>query len=330
MPKVGLVGPYNKIMKDALYQSVPEGFDVIEVESREDYGKLKDVDYVINRTLEMDADDIAACPKLRLITKYAVGYDNLDLAAAGARNIPITNCKGFNSDSVAELTIALMLAVYRNLMPMYLGLLDNQWLQDQYVHLSHTLHGRTVGIIGLGSIGSRVAHLANAFGAKVIYYDIARRTPEEEAEMAVTYLPMNQLLAQADAVTLHCPGSVQNTHLINRDALHKMKPSAILINCSRGPVVNEADLYQALEDGTIRAAGLDVFEVEPPVDNPLLKLPNVTASPHVGGSTYGLGAGMVRLCMRLIAEFDAGKPLPRENVVNYKYLVDPGIVEGRA
>lgn len=330
MPKVGLVGPYNKIMKDALYQSVPEGFEIIEVEERSDYGKLKDVDYVINRTLEMSAEEIEACPNLKLITKYAVGYDNLDLAAAGTRNIPITNCKGFNSDSVAELTIALMLAVYRNLMPMYLGLRDNQWMQDQYVHLSHTLKGKKVGIIGLGSIGTRVAHLANAFGAQVYYYDIVRRTPEEEAALSVTYLTMDALLAESDAVTLHCPGSAANTHLIDREALKKMKSSAILINCSRGPVVKEDDLYQALVDGTIRAAGVDVFEVEPPVDNPLLKLPNVAASPHVGGSTYGLGAGMVQLCMRFIAEFDAGKPLPIENVVNYKYLADPAVVEGRA
>lgn len=330
MPKVGLVGPYNQIMKDAFYQSVPKGFEVIEVESREDYGKLKEADYIINRTLEMNAEEIAACPNLRMIAKYAVGYDNLDLAAAGARNIPITNCKGFNSDSVAELTIALMLAVYRNLMPMYLGLRDNQWMQDQYVHLSHTLKGKRVGIIGLGSIGSRVARLATAFGAQVLYYDVARRSPEEEAELSVTFLPMDELLAGSDVVTLHCPGSAQNTHLIDRTALQKMKSSAILINCSRGPVVNEKDLYQALVDGTIRAAGIDVFEVEPPVDNPLLKLPNVAASPHVGGSTYGLGAGMVQLCMHLIAEFDAGNPLPLENVVNYKYLADPKIVEGCA
>ncbi len=328
MAKVGLVGPYNQTMKNALYQCVPAGFEIIEAPRREDFSSLTDVKYIINRTLEIGEEELALWPNLRLISKYAVGFDNLNLTAAGQRNIPILNCRGANTESVAELTLTLMLAVYRNLIPLYSGLIENQWLQDCYTQRSYTLKDKTVGIIGLGSIGGRVAQLVQAFGSKVVYYDAFRRAPQDEAAMDVTFLPLDDLFAESDIVTIHCPGSAENTHLINKKTLSLMKPSAVLINCSRGTVVNEADLLQALTDGTICAAGLDVFEVEPPVDNPLLKLPNVVATPHVAGSTNGLGASMIQLCMKFIVDFETGNPLPRQNIVNYKYLADPSVVGG--
>lgn len=328
MAKVGLVGRYNQIMKDALYQARPDGFEIVEVPTREDYDKLADVEYIINRTLEIEEADLAACPKLRFIAKYAVGFDNLDLAAAGRRNIPIANCRGANTEAVAEFTLAMILAVYRNLIPLYAGLKENQWLQDRYTNISFTLKDKAVGIVGLGSIGSRVAQLVQAFGAHVYYFDAFRRSPEEEAAMGVEFKPLHDLLAISDIISLHCPGSAENVHLINHDTLHRMKPSAVLINCSRGVVVNERDLFEALTDGTILGAGLDVFETEPPVDNPLFQLPNVVATPHVAGSVNGLSADMIQLCMRMIADFDAGRPLPKPNIVNLRQLTDPAVVEG--
>ncbi len=327
MPKVGLVGPYSPAMKEAFYDSLPQDYEAVEVTSTDDYGALADVDYIINRTLPIDKALLSSCPKLKFIAKYAVGFDNIDVAAAAQRSIPVTNCKGFNSDSVAELTVALMIDSCRNLYPMYLGLRENNWMQDKFVNTSLTLRGQTVGIIGLGSVGGRVARLLNAFGAKVVYYDVLRRGEQEEKEMNISFLELNELLAKSDVVTLHCPGSTKNEHLINRDTLSLMKPTAILINCSRGSVVDEEALYEALTSGRLDRAALDVFETEPPVGSKLLALPNVIASPHVGGTTKGLGAGMIRLCMQLICNFAAHKPIPVQNVVNYKILADPAVLE---
>ncbi len=323
MAKVGLVGPYNQIMKDSFYRNLPEGFEAVEVPTREQYGLLSDVDYILNRTIEITGKDLEKFPRLRLITKYAVGYDNLDLKAAGEKDIPITNCKGFNSDSVAELTLAHMLCVYRNILPQYEALKKGEWSQDKYVNQSFTIHGKTVGIIGLGSIGSRVAGLVQAFGAKVLYYDIVRRSEEEEKEKGWQYVSMEELLASSDIVTLHCPGSAATHHLIGKEELALMKPSSVLINCARGTVVDQEALIAALKEKRLAGAGVDVFEEEPPVNNPLLDLPNVSASPHVGGTTYGLGAGMVKLCLEFMKSFDEGKGLPRANIVNYAFLAHP-------
>lgn len=327
MPKIGLVGPYSPAMKEAFYADLPQSFEAIEITSEADYDRLHDVDYIVNRTLPIDDALIAACPKLKFIAKYAVGYDNIDVAAAARHNIPVANCKGFNSRSVAELTLALMIASCRNLYPMYLGLRNGEWMQDSFVNTSLTLSGQTVGIIGLGSIGSRVAALLNAFGATVLYYDIVRRGEEEEKKLNVTFAEMKELLATSDIVTLHCPGSAQNRHLIDREALSLMKSTAILINCSRGSVVDEEALYEALSSGRLERAALDVFETEPPFSSKLLELSNVIASPHVGGTTRGLGAGMVKLCMKFILDFDAHRPVPAQNIVNSSMLADPAVLE---
>jgi len=327
MAKIGLVGPYNQIMKDSFYRNLPAGFEAVEVPDPGAYDLLSDVDYILNRTVEIGAQDLERFPKLRLITKYAVGYDNLDLKAAGERNIPITNCKGFNSDSVAELTLAHMLCVYRNILPQYAALQHQDWSQDRYVNQSFTLHGKTVGIIGLGSIGSRVARLVQAFGCSVLYYDIVRRSEEEEKQNSWTFCSMEKLLAQSDIVTLHCPGSAATHHLIGEKELGCMKASAVLINCSRGTVVDEAALIKALEEKRIAGAGIDVYETEPPMNNPLLSMPNVSATPHIGGTTFGLGAGMVKFCLQLIDDYENRRGLPRENIVNYAFLACPEEVE---
>lgn len=131
MPKVGLVGPYSPAMKEAFYDSLPQDYEAVEVTATDDYKNLADVDYIINRTLPIDETLLSICPKLKFIAKYAVGFDNIDVAAAAQRNIPVTNCKGFNSDSVAELTVALMIDSCRNLYPMYLGLREDNWMQDK-------------------------------------------------------------------------------------------------------------------------------------------------------------------------------------------------------
>lgn len=322
MPTIALVGPYNQIMKDAFYQSVPESFRVIEIPSEKEYPLMyqSNVDYILNRTSVLTADDIAACKQLKMIAKYAVGYDNIDIAAAAQRGIPVVNCNGFNSDSVAELTILLMLAVLRNLMPQSRALLNSHWSQDEYVSRSFLLKNQTVGVVGMGNIGTRVAKLVRAFGGKVLYYDVKRMSDQEEQDIGVVYVSFEKLLASSDIVTMHVPGSKQTQHMIGAPQLAMMKEGSYLINCARGPVVDEKALYEALSSGHLAGCGLDVFEEEPPGKDPILTLPNVAATPHVGGSTFGIGAGMIRFCVENIRAFEEGRPLPEKNIVNMQML----------
>ena len=317
-PKIALVGTYNETMKKAFYDNVPSRFTVAEFPLEKEYDKLYefDPDYILNRTTTLSAADIEGCKNLKLITKYAVGFDNIDIAAAAKRKIPVTNCNGFNSDSVAELTVMLMLAMLRNLLPQNEALKKDEWTMDKYVSLSYTLKSKTVGIIGMGNIGSRVCRLVSAFGAKVNYYDINRLSSEAESELGAVYMPFYDVLANSDIVTLHTPGGASTYHMISANEIAAMKDNSWLVNCSRGPVVDEAAVVTALKSGKLAGCAADVFEVEPPFGSDFVKLSNVVSTPHIGGSTNGLAAGMIKFCLQCIDDFDNGLGLPEKNIVN--------------
>lgn len=321
--KIGLTGDYNATMKAAVYDNVPEGYEIVEAPTSSDLDKLQDVEFIINRKLKITAEDLEKMPHLKLIAKYAVGFDNIDIQTAAQKNIPVVNCKAFNANAVAEFTITLILTALRNVVPLHKSVVEKQWWQDKYTDFSYTLKGSTLGIVGLGSIGCRVAELANAFGAKVFYYDVFRRSPEAEDEMHITHLPFEELLSKVDIVTLHSPGTSDGSHLMNADTIGMMKPGALLVNCSRGQNVDEQALYDALVSGKLRGAALDVFENEPPVNSPILKLNNVVMTPHVAGSVHGLGAGMLKFLLKVIADFNQGNGIPKANIVNYRSLVAP-------
>ncbi|MGN0995620.1 MAG: 2-hydroxyacid dehydrogenase [Candidatus Ventricola sp.] len=320
MKKIGLVGIYFPGAYDALHQNVPEGFELVDALSPDAYGNLADCEYLISR-LDIDPEIIRYTPHVRFWQRWGAGFDHVDLAAWGARGIPIATCPGVNAGIVAELAVMLMLAGYRNLLQINRDLRAGHWPRTEYFGRSFMLRGKTVGILGLGHIGKRVAALVSAFGAKVIYYDIVRMH-EQEAQFGYRFVDMDTLLGESDIFTIHCPLDETTRGMIGAAELARMKPSCMLINTARGSIVQEDALVAALQNGVIATAGLDTYEHEPlPPEHPLLTLPNVVASAHAGGNTKDNDINMVNYIYRNIVAFDEGRPLNTpQDIVNASYL----------
>ena len=318
--KIGLVGIYFPGAYEALHANVPEGFELVDALSPEAYGSLADCEYLISR-LDIDPDIIHHTPRVRFWQRWGAGFDHVDLAAWGARGIPIATCPGVNAGIVAELAIMLMLAGYRNLLQINRDLRAGHWPRTEYFGRSFMIRGKTVGILGLGHIGKRVAALVSAFGANVIYYDIVRMH-EQEAQFGYRFVDMDTLLRESDIFTIHCPLDETTRGMIGAAELAKMKPSCMLINTARGPIVQEDALVAALQNGTIATAGLDTYEREPlPPEHPLLTLQNVVASAHAGGNTKDNDINMVNYIYHNIVAFDQGRPLNTpQDIVNAQYL----------
>ena len=229
---------------------------------------------------------IAACDHLPLIAQYGVGVDNIDLDAAAAHDTIVTNTPGVLTDATADFTWALLLAVARHVKAADAFVRDGQFERwETTLLLGMELRGKTLGIVGLGRIGAAVARRALGFGMRVVYHNRRRANPTVEREQGATYVPLDTLLATSDVVTLHCPLNDDSHHLIDADALHAMKDSALLINTARGPVVDETALVEALDEGAIAGAGLDVFEQEPDVHPGLMEQERVVLAPHLGSAT---------------------------------------------
>lgn len=320
MKKIGLVGIYFPGAYDALHENVPEGFELVDALSPQAYGGLADCEYLISR-LDIDPQIICCTPNVRFWQRWGAGFDHVDLAAWGARGIPIATCPGVNAGIVAELAVMLMLAGYRNLLPINRDLRAGHWPRTEYFGRSFMIRGKTVGILGLGHIGKRVAALVSAFGAQVIYYDIVRMRGQEE-EFGYRFVDFATLLRESDILTIHCPLDESTRGMIGAAEFEQMKPSCMLINTARGPIVCEEALIDALRTGRIATAGLDTYEREPlPANHPLLTLPNVVASAHAGGNTKDNDINMVRYIYSNIVAFDRGKPLNSPlDIVNGEYL----------
>ncbi len=241
----------------------------------------------------------AAGPQLRCVANVAVGYDNVDLEAARKRGIVVTNTPGVLDDATADLTLALILAATRRIVEGdRLVRSGREWSWGMGFMLGSGLQGKRLGIVGLGGIGKWVAQRARAFGMEIAYHQRSPAPAEVESALGAERLPLEQLLAGSDVVSLHCPLTPETRHLIGAEELAAMKPTAVLINTARGPVVDEAALVAALAEGTIAAAGLDVYEQEPRVEPALLELDNVVLSPHLGSATAETRAAMAELAAR--------------------------------
>lgn len=241
----------------------------------------------------------AAGPQLRCVANVAVGYDNVDLAAAAERGVVVTNTPGVLDDATADLTLALILAATRRLVEGdRLVRSGRAWNWGMQFMLGSGLQGRLLGIVGLGGIGRKVAQRARAFGMRIAYHSRRPAPAEVEAELEAERMPLQRLLAEADVLSLHCPLTPETHHLIGAAELATMKPSAVLVNAARGPVVDEGALAAALEEGRIAAAGLDVYEREPHVERRLPELDNVVLSPHLGSATVETRTAMAELAAR--------------------------------
>lgn len=279
------------------HEMVPAGYDMVVTRpgAAELAAALPTADYLVGFVDRLVTRDLfQAAPRLKLIQLLSAGYDNADLEAARAAGVPMCNNGGANSVAVSEHAVLLMLAASRQLIQQHRSVASGAWRGNAAPTL-HELRNRTLGVIGLGSIGKKTARLALAFGMTVIYYDIARLSEAEEDALGVRFRLFRELLRDADLVSLHVPLNPETRHMIGAAELAEMRDHAILINTSRGPVVDEAALYEALTSGVIASAGLDVFDEEPtPPDNPLLKLDNVTLTAHMAGPTFESHKARVR------------------------------------
>ena len=259
----------------------------------------------------IDKEVIDAGKRLRVISQYAVGVDNIDLEAATARGIPVGHTPGVLTEATADLTFALLLAAARRIPEGVEHVRQGRWRTwEPMVLLGREVWGKTIGIVGLGRIGTAVARRARGFAMRVLYHSRSRK-PDLEAELGVEYTPLEDLLAQADFVSLHCPLTPETHHLIDEAALRRMKPTAILINAARGPVVDTDALLRALREGWIEAAALDVTDPEPlPADHPLLDLPNCIVVPHLGSATVAARERMAVMATENLLAGLHGERLP--------------------
>ena len=239
----------------------------------------------------------AAGAQLKVVSNFAVGFDNIDVAACTRRRIPAGNTPGVLTETTADLAFALLMAAARRVPEAVDYVRAGSWRTwGPMLLMGVDVHGATLGIVGFGRIGREMARRGRGFGMRILYHDVQPASAEDEAELGATRVEMDELLRQSDFVTLHVNLTDETHHLIDADALGAMKSTAVLVNTSRGPVVDHGALDAALRHGTIFAAGLDVTEPEPlPVDHPLLRLPNCVVLPHIASAsrtTRGKMAGM--------------------------------------
>jgi len=251
---------------------------------------LRDCDVLVPTVTDrIDAELIAgAGERLGLIANFGAGYEHIDLAAARARKIMVTNTPSVFTDDTADLTLALIITVSRRLAVGVRHLLTGQWKGwAPSTLLGHCLGGKQLAIVGLGRIGQAVAHRARAFGLEIAYHNRHRLPPAVENMLSARYEPdLERLIAEADILTLHCPASEETHHLLDATRIASMKRDAYVVNTARGQLIDEDALVEALSQGRLGGAGLDVYAREPAFDPRLLELPNVIAMPHLGSATF--------------------------------------------
>ena len=322
MKTIALHGSFSDNMLLSLHMKCPEGFKLFQVSKNTEAADLAAADYIINRGAVVDEPVIAAAGNVRLIQKWGAGYDKIDVKTAGEHGIPVAICVGGNAMPVAELTVALMMAVLRNIQPMAERLKKGEWSRNEYAGRSYLLHGRTVGLLGIGNIAKKVATIVRGgFDCPVLYYDVFRMSEEQEAALGVEYVSLDELLRLSDILSIHVPLLESTAGMINREKLALMKPTAFVINTARGGIINEPDLIEALRSGTIAGAGLDTYASEPlSQDSPLLAMDNVVTTPHCGGNTVDNDINMAAICMENIAAYDATGDRTMRCIVNREFL----------
>ncbi|MBA7485794.1 D-glycerate dehydrogenase [archaeon] len=283
--------------------------------------KVVDVEGLLSLLTErIDAEVMDAAEGLRVISNYAVGYNNIDVAAATERGIYVTNTPGILTDTTADAAFALLMAVARRIPEADRHIRARGWIHawGPRMFIGTDVHGKTLGILGMGRIGSAIAKRAKGFDMKVIYHDLYRREDLEE-ELGIDYKSKEEVLMEADFVSLHVPLTPETHHMIGAGELAAMKETAILINTSRGPVVDEEALYEALRDGAIAGAGLDVFEVEPiNPGSPLLDMDNIVLTPHLASGSVETRTKMATTAALNLVSVLQGKEPP--NLVNPEVL----------
>jgi phosphoglycerate dehydrogenase-like enzyme len=311
--KIVFSAPLPKAIIDEALRMTPEGFEVVVATLGEPNfaSAIQDAEYFLGFARGgMGPDFYRAAPRLKLIQLISAGYDRMDIDAARAAGVPVANNGGANAVAVAEHTIMLMLAVLKRLVWQHNNVAQGKWRVGDFAsHRLHEVAGKMLGIVGLGTIGKKVARRARAFDMTVQYYDIVRLTEDQEDALGVRFALFTELLRTSDVVSLHVPLTPVTRNLMGGRELALMKPSAVLINTCRGPVVDETALHDALVSGQIAGAGLDVMAEEPPqIGHRLFALDNVTLTPHTAGPTWENWTKAFRNAFDNIQRVAAGRP----------------------
>ncbi|MBV5341291.1 MAG: 2-hydroxyacid dehydrogenase [Deltaproteobacteria bacterium] len=312
MPKILLTNYYNSGPLKIVRKLLPLGFTLISLDKpgeEEVIRKISDADYLLvgGRT-KINKKILDGATNLKMIQRSGVGLDSIDLDAIRERGIPLYVNEGINARGVAEHTMMLILGTQRRISEVNSMTKSGQWVKHDIGIYCHELYGKTLGLIGLGRIGQHVARMANAFGMRVCYYKRHRLSDPDESELGVEWMDLEVLLSSSDIISLHCPLSTENKNMLSKKEFSKMKQGASLINTSRGGLVEEMALVEALKVGQLATAGLDVFHCEPlPKGHSLLELDNVLLTPHISSITAETFKEMISSAFNNIALFDANK-----------------------
>jgi phosphoglycerate dehydrogenase-like enzyme len=302
-------GAFRDIFRDAGFEVVFPAVAGRQMTEDELLAELDGIDATLAGSETYTRRVLDARPNLKVIARNGVGYDAVDVAAATDRGIPVTVAPA-NQEAVAEHAFALILALAKQVIPQHEGIRRGAWLR----RLTRPLRGQTLGLAGLGRIGKAVAVRGRAFGMRVVAYEPFPDTAFVQ-QHGVELAPLERVFEEADYVSLHLPLSAESKGMIDRRYLGRMKPTAYLVNTARGPIINEADLVEALQSQRIAGAGLDVFEVEPPRDSPITKVENVVLTAHTAGVDAKSGEDMATLAAETIVRLSRGD-WPEGLVVN--------------
>ncbi len=309
MPNIVLSNFYSDLLLKEIQKAVPSGFKIIPLtESTKEnlLANMPEADYLLaGGRIQIDEQVLSAAPNLKMIQRTGVGLDSFDLEALIKRNIPLYVNQGINARSVAEHTVMLMFSVMKNVVTINQTLKQGIWKKHEFGIQNHELCGKTVGLVGLGRIGTLVAKMLQPFDVRLLYNEINPLNKQTENELNIQFAKLAELLKVSDIVSLHCSLNDSTLHLLNETSFSMMKEGAVLINTSRGKLIDEKALVSALRNGKIKAAGLDVYEQEPfSKDNELLRLKNVILSPHISGITNESFMGMIRNAFENIVAYE--------------------------
>ena len=312
MKTILLTNHYPAAPYDIVKSELPEGFRLVMLSENTQEcleAAAPEADYILaSGRVKLNQAVLDKAQKVKMIQRTGVGLDSLDLAALKARGIPLYVNAGVNAESVAEHALLLILACLRRLPEIHRNTAAGIWKKQEQGVKTRELAGRTVGLVGMGSIARALVRLLSGFGVTVLYYDPFRLSEERERALNVMYVPLDQLLHEAEIVSLHCPLTDDTRYLLGRETFAQMKDGAILVNTARGGLIDNAALAEALVSGKLSFAGLDVHSEEPiDKENPILQLSNVILTPHIGGVTYDSFRSMMHDAMRNIKLFDEGK-----------------------
>ncbi len=305
----------QRVVRDAAPPELELSF-AASYDAADQMALVRDADFLLPGFAAVTGQLLAQAPRVRMIQKWGIGIDSIDLAAVRQRGIALALTTGANAGPVAELTIALILAIYRRIPYVNRVMRQGAWPTPEMRETCFQITGKTVGLVGFGHIGRMVARRLAGFEADIVYHDTQRADAQTEQRLCARHMPLAELLACSDIVSLHAPLTAQTRHMVNATSITAMRDGAILINTARGALVDESALYDALVRGKLRGAGLDAFESEPPgADNALLSLDQVVVTPHAGGGVFDNVGNVARHALGNILRCIRGEPIPAADLV---------------